>query len=150
MTRERESLLPKKPAKQRGATKLGVALVGAAALALAAVAVDSSKNVPPQTLKNYYTYGLESLNYEFKPEGRVGMDEAKTWGNWKSGEWSAIIPPAWFLQKNDDVHNAVMEEGADFHIMGGNVGKLHDQMTPLSEIYWISGAQHQFWPCGKQ
>ena len=39
MTRERESLLPKKPAKQRGATKLVATLVGAAALAFAAVAV---------------------------------------------------------------------------------------------------------------
>ena len=55
----------------------------------------------------------------------------------------------WFLQKNDDVHNAVME-GGDYHIMGGNVGKLHDQMMSLSEIYWISGAAQQFWPCGKQ
>ena len=38
--RERESLLPKKtPAKQRGATKLVVALISAASLALVAVAV---------------------------------------------------------------------------------------------------------------
>ena len=42
-----------------------------------------------------------------------------------------------------------MEEGVDFHIMGGNVGMLHDQMTPLSEIYRMSGAQHQFWPVRK-
>ena len=81
--------------------------------------------------------------------GRVGVDPAETGGE-RVNSWSAIIPPAWFLQKNDDVHNAVMEPDATFHIMGGNVGKLHDQMTSLSEIYWISGAQHQFWPCGKQ
>ena len=31
---------------------------------------------------------------------------------------------------------------ADFHTAGGHVGKLHDQMTALSDIYRISGAQH--------
>ena len=35
-----------------------------------------------------------------------------------------------------------MEHGREFHIMGGNVGKLHDQMTSLSDIYRIAGAQH--------
>ena len=58
--------------------------------------------------------------------------------------WSSIVPSAWFLQKNDDVHHALMEGGTEFHIMGGNVGKLHDQMTSLSEIYRIAGAQHLF------
>lgn len=93
--------------------------------------------------KAYATANLGNLDYEwFNPEGRVESDAALTLGIPNS--WSAIIPPAWFLQKNDDVHNAVMEPDATFHIMGGNVGKLHDQMTSLSEIYWISGAQHQF------
>ena len=102
---------------------------------------------PPicNVLKTYVTFDLGNQKYDgIDPEGRVDVDPAKTDGSPNS--WSAIIPPAWFLQKNDDVHNAVMEYDADFHIMGGNVGQLHDQMTSLSEIYWISGAQHQFWP----
>ncbi len=37
-----------------------------------------------------------------------------------------------------------MADSADAHIMGGNVGKLHDQMTSLSEIYRIAGAQLSF------
>ena len=55
--------------------------------------------------------------------------------------WSALIPSEWFIQKNKDVHEFVMEHGKEFHIMGGNVGKLHDQMTSLSDVYRIAGAQ---------
>ncbi len=74
----------------------------------------------------------------FNPQNRVFSDAALTLG-WPN-KWSALIPSAWFLQKNDDVHMMVMEEGREFHIMGGNVGKLHDQMTSLSDIYRIAGA----------
>ena len=85
--------------------------------------------------------------YNFNREGRMRSDASDTSGS--ANSWSAIIPPAWFLQKNDDVHNAVMEHGVDFHIMGGNVGKLHDQMAAISDIYRIAGAQHQFGPVRK-
>ena len=83
-------------------------------------------------------------DYNFNREGRMHSDASDTEGN--ANSWSALIPPAWFLQKNDDVHNAVMEKGADFHITGGNVGILHDQMTALPELYRTFGAQHQSWP----
>ena len=73
------------------------------------------------------------------PQNRVHSDAALT--STPANLWSALIPSAWFLQKNKDVHEMVMMEGKEYHIMGGNVGKLHDQMTSLSDIYRIAGAQ---------
>jgi hypothetical protein len=58
--------------------------------------------------------------------------------------WSALVPVDFFLQKNEAVH--LMVSGGDFHVAGGHVGKLHDQMTALSDIYRISGAQHVLIP----
>ena len=60
--------------------------------------------------------------------------------------WSALVPPAFFLQKNDDVHNLVRGPGATFHITGGRAGIAQDQMSPISEIQRLSGAQIQFFP----
>ncbi len=72
-------------------------------------------------------------DYHFDPSGRIHSDPSLTYGTSPNpAGWSGIIPSAWFLQKNDDVHHALMEEGTEFHIMGGNVGKLHDRRTTPS------------------
>ena len=86
-------------------------------------------------------------DYNFNREGRMHSDASEVDG--ASHSWSALVPAAWFLQKNEDVHNAMMEKGANFHITGGNVGILHDQMTALPELYRTFGAQTQFGPVRK-
>ena len=58
--------------------------------------------------------------------------------------WSALVPPAFFLQKNDDVHDLLRGAGAFFHTTGGRAGIAQDQMSPISEIQRLSGAQVQF------
>ena len=44
-------------------------------------------------------------------------------------------------QKNEDVHNLVMTSGAGHHITGGDVDKLHDGMSPISDVARLAGAQ---------
>ena len=64
---------------------------------------------------------------------------------WSTGAivgWSGLVPVDFFLQKNEVVHSMVLD--SDFHVAGGYVGQLDDQMNALSDIYRISGAQHQF------
>ena len=58
--------------------------------------------------------------------------------------WSGLVPVDFFLQKNEVVHSMVLDCDSDFHVAGGYVGQLDDQMNALSDIYRISGAQHQF------
>ena len=60
--------------------------------------------------------------------------------------WSALVPPAFFLQKNDDVHDMLRGAGAYFHTTGGRAGIAQDQMSPISEIQRLSGGQIQFFP----
>ena len=69
----------------------------------------------PSNWRIYPKIGNTREVYQFNPEGRVYSDNAE-FGNGSPNSWSAVIPPEWFLQKNDDVHNAVMEQGANFHI----------------------------------
>ena len=58
---------------------------------------------------------------------------------WDRSAWSAVVPTAFFLQKNDDVHNLLRESGVGFHVAGGRVGIAQDQMSPISEIQRLSG-----------
>ena len=60
--------------------------------------------------------------------------------------WSALVPPAFFLQKNDDVHDLLRGTGVQFHITGGRAGIAQDQMSPISEIQRLAGAQGMIWP----
>ena len=80
------------------------------------------------------------------PEGHL-PDSPNPWVAPDSA-WSAVVPTAFFLQKNDDVHNLVREPitGGAFHLAGGRVGIAQDQMSPISEIQRLSGAQIQFFP----
>ena len=65
------------------------------------------------------------------PDSPTPLTEGQVFG------WSALVPVDFFLQKNEAVH--LMVSLGDFHVAGGHVGKLHDQMTALSSIYRISG-----------
>ena len=80
------------------------------------------------------------------PEGHV-PDNPKPWVAPDSA-WSAVVPTAFFLQKNDDVHDMLRERapggGVMFHLAGGRVGIAQDQMSPISEIQRLAGAHTMF------
>ena len=90
-----------------------------------------------------YSSGLISLDatYDsFRPEGIVRDDPTPMTVPMTSYSWSALIPPEFFLQKNGDVHD-MLRESHPYHITGGHVGIAHDQMTAVSKIQRLSGAQ---------
>jgi hypothetical protein len=77
----------------------------------------------------------------WSPEGRVSDGSgAMPAAQWSSYLWSALIPKEFLLQKNDDVHNLVLDV-YDHHIIGGLAGIAHDQMSPLSEIERTAATQ---------
>ena len=71
-------------------------------------------------------------DYHFDPSGRIHSDPSLTYGTSPNpAGWSGIIPSAWFLQKNDDVHLLFRNFGT-MHVVGGNADVASDGMTASS------------------
>ena len=104
------------------------------------LAVSHPRSIPSMIIASATTYDNPY------PEGHL-PDSPNPWVAPDSA-WSAVVPTAFFLQKNDDVHDMLRERapggGVMFHLAGGRVGIAQDQMSPISEIQRLAGAHTMF------
>ena len=64
--------------------------------------------------------------------------------------WSANVPIKWLVQKNDEVHNFLLNEQNSCHLIGGDSSKAHDQMTSINPFQRKSGLQCMISPYSEQ
>jgi hypothetical protein len=64
--------------------------------------------------------------------------------------WSANVPIQWLVQKNDEVHNFLMNDANGCHLIGGYTNVAHDQMTAVNPFQRVSGLQCMISPYKEQ